>query len=93
MSILNLLNVPLNELRALADRYETDYNTLKEEEQKDVDRLLALMKIQVPHWYNKTSLFENMVTVGVDDREEYNELVEWYKEIKRSISLWKKHGI
>lgn len=35
MSILNLLNVPLNELRALADRYEKDYNTLKEEERKD----------------------------------------------------------
>lgn len=37
MSILNLLNTPLNELRKLADRYETDYNTLKEEEQKDKD--------------------------------------------------------
>lgn len=67
--------------------------TYKEEEQKDVDRLLTLMKIQVPHWYNKTSLFENMVTIGVDDREEYNELVEWYKEMKKSISLWKKHSI
>lgn len=44
MSILNLLNVPLNELRALADRYETDYNTLKEEEQKDKALILKQAK-------------------------------------------------
>ena len=65
----------------------------KDEEQKDIDRLLTLMKIQVPNWYNKTSLFENMITVGVWDREEYEELVEWYKEMKKSIALWKKHNI
>ncbi len=67
--------------------------TYKEEEQKDIDRLLTLMKIQCPNYYNKVSLFENMITVGVDDREDYNDFVEWYKEMKKSISLWIKHGI
>lgn len=65
----------------------------KEEEQSSIDRLLTLMKIQVPQWYNKTSLFENMITIGVADREEYKELVEWYKYIKKSIALWKKFNI
>ena len=65
----------------------------REEEQKDIDRLLILMKIQIPQWYNKTSLFENMITVSVTDREEYEEFVEWYKEIKKSIALWKKFNI
>lgn len=65
----------------------------KEEEQKNINRLLTLMRIQVPSWYNKVSLFENMITIGISDREEYEELVEWYKEIKKSISLWNKFNI
>lgn len=65
----------------------------RDDEQKDADRLLQLMKIQAPCWFNKVSLFENMIMIGVSDREEYEELVEWYKEIKKSISLWKKFNI
>lgn len=65
----------------------------RDEEQASIDRLLTLMRIQVPSWYNKTSLFENMIMISVFDKEEYKELVEWYKEIKKSIALWKKFNI
>ncbi|MBS6697229.1 MAG: hypothetical protein KH246_09215, partial [Collinsella sp.] len=48
------------------------------------NRLFDLMDQVLPE-YNY-SLFENMAIVGVDDRDDYEDFKDWYKEAKKKIA-------
>jgi hypothetical protein len=61
-----------------------------EEENVLANRLFDLMDKVLPEY--KYSLFENMATVAVDDREDYKDYKSWYKKAKKMFTLCMKFG-
>lgn len=64
-----------------------EYNAEKEEDLKC--RILDLMdKVQKRHY----SQVDNVVLISVDDREDYEEFKEWYKEVKKMFKNCMRFG-
>lgn len=64
--------------------------TFAESEERDYKRLAQVMSIK---GWDLQLIINEYAACEVEDREEYEMFLKDYKEVKKSISLWKKFGI
>ena len=60
-----------------------------ETEQKIYDRIEKVMKIR---GWELNQVTNGYASCKVDNMEEYRDFVKDYKEVKKSVKLWKKFG-
>lgn len=60
--------------------------------EKEENLMKRIEKVMNIHGWNLNIITDGYASCEVNDRDEYNEFVSDYKDVKKSVKLWEKFG-